>query len=351
MSNLCKYSFIVPALNAASTIGDVLAAILSETDHRCEVIVVDNGSKDLTSPIAAGFPGVIVLSCRQQGRSVARNFGAQHAKGKYLVFIDADTIIAPGWLGHLERFLDATPLDFVGTSVNPVIGESFLDRYREKLWLSKTAGTGVSLRKGDEVYPLVNTAACAIRRTTFHRVGGFDPKFFRNEDLELSVRMYSEGFLIGATSKCRSTAVYNQSSSEISRFFSYLRRSFEVGLSSPLGMHRLLPLKSSDTRFRAFHYLNFIFSRAGYFFNNKGSRVVLKPGLKARIFSFVHELQLYAPRPRVSFLVIDEELYALYELKEGRKLVVSPQDFLSGQGISSAKVDALISTGLFQRVT
>src|SRR5438552_3697672 len=92
-------SFIVPALNAESTLGACLDAILAARSvaTRKEVLLIDNGSTDHTAEIARRR-GVKVISA--PGRSVAalRNLGVRLAEGEIVAFVDADCVIAPDWL-------------------------------------------------------------------------------------------------------------------------------------------------------------------------------------------------------------------------------------------------------------
>src|SRR3989338_10469492 len=81
-------SVIVPTYNEQANIGQCLRSILAQNYKNIELIVVDNFSKDKTLAIAQKY----TKKCFHFGyeRSSQRNFGAQKANGKWLLFIDAD---------------------------------------------------------------------------------------------------------------------------------------------------------------------------------------------------------------------------------------------------------------------
>ncbi|MEE8388618.1 MAG: glycosyltransferase [Acidiferrobacterales bacterium] len=99
------YSVIVPAYNEAAWLPATLAALKAAMvvlPLRGEIIVTDNNSTDTTAEIAERS-GVRVVFEPVNQISRARNAGARVARGRYLVFVDADTIIPPALL---ERALD-----------------------------------------------------------------------------------------------------------------------------------------------------------------------------------------------------------------------------------------------------
>jgi len=88
-------SVIIPARNAARTIGECLLAVLSQSVPRSlyEIIVVDDGSTDATARIARSH-NVRVIPQPPLGVAAARNTGARAARGEILLFVDADITTA-----------------------------------------------------------------------------------------------------------------------------------------------------------------------------------------------------------------------------------------------------------------
>lgn len=98
-------SFVVPARNEAAGIAACVDALTEQAGHvRVEVIVVDNGSSDDTASIADAR-GARVVHEPRPGLAHARQAGLVAAHAPILVFVDADTIVPPGWaVAALEHF-------------------------------------------------------------------------------------------------------------------------------------------------------------------------------------------------------------------------------------------------------
>lgn len=97
-------SVIVPLYNAAPYIGETLASIVESTYRPLEVVVVDDGSTDGSLRIAESFaeshPEVRVLHQANAGVSAARNNAIAHAKGEWILPVDADDKISPTYIAH-----------------------------------------------------------------------------------------------------------------------------------------------------------------------------------------------------------------------------------------------------------
>ncbi len=99
-----KISVIVPAHNEAQALVPTLASLVAQDCGDFEVVVACNGCADRTAQIAAEFPGVRVVESELSGMSFGKNFGAAHAVGELLIFVDADTTLPPE---GLRRILEA----------------------------------------------------------------------------------------------------------------------------------------------------------------------------------------------------------------------------------------------------
>ena len=103
------YSLIVPAYNEAAGLPatltaarEAMAGVGQATELRGELIVVDNNSADDTAAVARAHGAAVVFEAHNQ-ISRARNAGGRAAAGRYLVFIDADTLIDAEMLGAALR--------------------------------------------------------------------------------------------------------------------------------------------------------------------------------------------------------------------------------------------------------
>lgn len=101
-------SIVVPAYNAASFLKETIDSIKQQTVQEWELIVVNDGSSDNTSAIVreAADDRIILIEQTNVGVSAARNRGLMQAKGEYIVFLDADDLLAPDFLQVRKAALD-----------------------------------------------------------------------------------------------------------------------------------------------------------------------------------------------------------------------------------------------------
>ncbi len=99
-------SVVIPTLNAERTLPRALSALVSGAVSGLvrEVIVSDGGSTDLTSAIAEESGAQFIASMR--GRGAQLRTGAARARGPWLLFLHADTVLDASWTEDAERFMD-----------------------------------------------------------------------------------------------------------------------------------------------------------------------------------------------------------------------------------------------------
>lgn len=111
---MAKVSIIVPSYNLAEYLPETLRSVQEQHFTDWECIVVENGSADGSLAVAREFEGrdkrfrVEVLSVNE-GVSAARNKGLALAEGEYILFLDADDLIAPEYLSDCVKALEADP--------------------------------------------------------------------------------------------------------------------------------------------------------------------------------------------------------------------------------------------------
>jgi glycosyltransferase involved in cell wall biosynthesis len=105
-----RVSLIIPALNEAECLGPLLAEVPVRLID--QLIVVDNGSTDITSQVARAA-GAIVIQEPRRGYGFACAAGTAIAEGKLLVFMDGDGSFVPGELPNLLAPLDQDEADLV----------------------------------------------------------------------------------------------------------------------------------------------------------------------------------------------------------------------------------------------
>jgi glycosyltransferase involved in cell wall biosynthesis len=182
-------SVVIPAHNAARTIGETIDSVISQSYRTMEVIVVDDGSTDDTVAIVrrrmADTPSLRLVTQTNQGVSAARNAGIRAARGAFIAFIDADDL----WhrdkialqVARLRR--DGNRLGIVYTwstymSLDGHIlpGRAFAETY-----------------EGDVYAPLLTcnfmNGTLMVRRQCLERVGLYDTALRVNEDLKMHLAL------------------------------------------------------------------------------------------------------------------------------------------------------------------
>ncbi|MES2679856.1 MAG: glycosyltransferase family 2 protein [Bacteroidota bacterium] len=101
------FSIIIPTYNRVFILKETLLSVISQSFADFEIIVVDDGSTDDTREMVAGLNenNLHYYYKENEERSIARNFGADHATGKYLIFLDSDDKMKPGYLLSVYAFL------------------------------------------------------------------------------------------------------------------------------------------------------------------------------------------------------------------------------------------------------
>jgi len=187
-------AIIVPALNSEETIGPCLQALLCldpQIPH--EILVVDNGSSDKTQSIALSL-GVKVLNCTQKGRSQARNFGVRATHSPFIAFVDSDVMVPADWLQNALPLFSTPCIGGVQGPILPGPGKRFLDQFR--LWYKKSFfhPSLIEMESARVPHPLMDTAACIVRRSAFESIRGFDEGLKSNEDRDLTWRLVAKGY-------------------------------------------------------------------------------------------------------------------------------------------------------------
>jgi glycosyltransferase involved in cell wall biosynthesis len=115
-----RLSIVIPCYDSAPYLADTVASLLGQEMTDCEIVFVDDGSRDETVALIAAIiddsPAFAMRLIEQPntGLAGARNTGVGAARGRYLLPLDADDLIAEGMLARCAAVLDADPtLDLV----------------------------------------------------------------------------------------------------------------------------------------------------------------------------------------------------------------------------------------------
>jgi glycosyltransferase involved in cell wall biosynthesis len=171
------YSIVVPAYNEAMLLPATLAALaeaMNATRLAGEIVVCDNNSTDDTATVARAA-GARVVSEAVNHISRARNAGALAARGRYLVFVDADTLVPPALLNAALDALASGRICGGGATVTMHPVPTGVGLKLVELW--NAFSKRVRLAAGSFLF---------VRRDAFDAVGGFSLKVYASEELWLS---------------------------------------------------------------------------------------------------------------------------------------------------------------------
>jgi glycosyltransferase involved in cell wall biosynthesis len=183
-------SVVVPCYNYARFLPDAVASVVVQTTPASEIIIVDDGSTDNTVAVAQGLMAryhghrIRLLRRPNAGPAAARNTGARHASGEFLLFLDADDRLAPTMLARTSAILrHRAEVGFVYTGMR-LFGND------DHIWPSVPYDPGVLA-----IENIVLTQAL-VRHTCWAQVGGFDAARFPHgsEDWDFWLRLAAAGW-------------------------------------------------------------------------------------------------------------------------------------------------------------
>jgi hypothetical protein len=193
-------SVVTPCHNAEAFIGETIESVLAQSHHAVEHVVVDDGSSDqsweATQRYARLHPGRLRVERLpvSRGASHARNLGAALAQGRFLIFLDADDLLAADALAALVAALHRHP-DAIAHGP-----WTRLMRARDGTWRERPSGVqrpssdpDTALWEWLEGRAWVPPSAVLWPRPVFDRSGGWDEAFTVDDDGELMRRVLSSG--------------------------------------------------------------------------------------------------------------------------------------------------------------
>ncbi|MGI0059697.1 MAG: glycosyltransferase family 2 protein [Nitrosotalea sp.] len=199
-------SIIIINYNGYYYLDRCIESILQSSSPNCEIVVVDNASIDKTvEKIRHKFDGrvkVVALS-RNCGPAIARNRGASITTGKYLGFLDNDTVVDPDWAAQaVKKFEEDRSIGVIQCKLVLLGEKSKIDYVGEFLgqngFLVQVAFAGeTDCGQFEEDYEILaaKSAGMFIRKDAFDRIGGFDEDYFMYvEETDLGWRSWLAGY-------------------------------------------------------------------------------------------------------------------------------------------------------------
>ncbi|AKI96523.1 glycosyltransferase family 2 protein [Kosmotoga pacifica] len=194
-------SVVIPARNEEQFIGKCLDGFLNQ-DYpldSMEIIVVDGMSEDRTSKVveeySKKFPLIRLIKNPRRTTPVALNLGIKEAKGKYILFSGAHSEIPKDYVSKFVKYITEYNADNVGGLVLTVPRRDTLKgKVIAEILSSKFGVGGAKFRTGIDQPEEVDTVPFGFyRRDVFEKVGYFNEKLVRNQDIELNLRLKRAG--------------------------------------------------------------------------------------------------------------------------------------------------------------
>ncbi|HEV8538860.1 MAG TPA: glycosyltransferase family 2 protein [Bacteroidota bacterium] len=178
-------SIIIPVKDGERTLDLCLRSVKRSYYKNFEVIVVDDHSTDGSFEVAKHFQCTVVQAENGSGANNARNFGAKHARGEILVFIDSDIVISRETLLDMVETLEEDGIDaVVGLYTAKHRHETYVSQYKN-LWVR------YSYMKSTPAIDWLFGAISGIKREAFEKLGGFNVDLLArhgHDDIELGKR-------------------------------------------------------------------------------------------------------------------------------------------------------------------
>ncbi len=196
-------SAIMPVHNGAKHLAEGLRGILAQSHPVAEIIVVDDGSDDGSAELARGIaPVVKVIGQTRQGPAMARNVGAEAARGAFLAFLDHDDL----WPA------DRTAQLLAAAAARPDAG---LVSGRIEIQAAAGVAADARLLQANHGHVPFLFPAGLIRRQVWRALGGMAPARDYAEDVDLYLRLLEAGVAVALTDAV--TLIYRQHGGNRSR--------------------------------------------------------------------------------------------------------------------------------------
>ncbi len=246
-----KYSFIIPVFNRPDEMQELLSSLAQQTLTDFEVVVVEDGSQKTSDEVVARYASrlqVQYLTKENGGPALARNHGAGRARGRYLLILDSDVVVPPGYLEAVDKELQHSPCDAFGGPDAAHPDFSLLQKAISYSMTSffTTGGIRGGKKKLDKFYP--RSFNMGISRQLYEKLGGFDASMRFGEDIDFSIRIFKSG------ARCRlfpEAWVWHKRRTDFRKFFRQVHNS---------GIARINLYKKYPESLKLVHLLPLVFT-------------------------------------------------------------------------------------------
>ena len=190
-----KYSIIVPVYNRPNEVDELLQSLSQQTVKDFEVLIIEDGSIKTCKDVCDKYANILVLhyhAKENSGPGQSRNYGAERAKGEYVIILDSDVVLPNTYIEAIDKSLTSEIIAFGGpdaahpsfTPIQKAISYSMTSFFT-------TGGIRGGKAKLDKFYP--RSFNMGIRRDVYLQLGGFTKMRF-GEDIDFSYRIVEAGY-------------------------------------------------------------------------------------------------------------------------------------------------------------
>lgn len=188
-----KVSIVVASYNGARTLQACLESLLQLNYPDYEVILVDDGSTDITPTLASHYKSVRYISQPNRGLSAARNTGISAAEGEVIAYTDSDCRADDDWLYYL--IADLLKETYVGIGGHNLLPP---DDSMVASVVMVSPGGPAHVMLSDRLAEHIPGCNMAFYKWALVEIGGFDPIFRKaGDDVDICWRLQQRGYRIG----------------------------------------------------------------------------------------------------------------------------------------------------------
>lgn len=189
-----RVSVVVPALNAPQAAPRAVASALAQPG--VDEVVVAAGDEATRAAVAAIDDDRVRVVDNPSGRTPdALNAAIAATSGEVIVRVDSFAVLPEGYVPTAVRVLRETGAANVGGRQVPT-AERGMARAIAAAMASPAGAGGATYRVGGDAGPVDTVYLGVFRRSALEAVGGFDPRFTRNQDGELNLRLRRAGYIV-----------------------------------------------------------------------------------------------------------------------------------------------------------
>ena len=231
-----------------------MGSLAEQTEKDFEVIIVEDGSSVTCEKVCNGYKATLDIHYfmkENSGPGQSRNYGVARAKGEYVIILDSDVVLPPGYIESVSDELEKAPADAFG---GPDKAHSSFTDIQKAISYSMTSFfttggiRGSKKKKLDKFYP--RSFNMGVRRDVYNKLGGFSKMRF-GEDIDFSIRIFKAGC------KCRlfpESWVWHKRRTDFRKFFRQVYNS---------GIARINLYKKYPESLKLVHLLPMVFTVGG----------------------------------------------------------------------------------------